>query len=68
MVDYAEKLLAIAKSGKAIALAFIRRDKKSIVDEINNLIIHAIELKQWVLKHYEDNKYTQLATSNCGDG
>lgn len=56
MVDYAEKLLAIAKSGKAIALAFIRRDKKSIVDEINNLIIHAIELKQWVLKHYEDNK------------
>lgn len=56
MVDYAEKLLAIAKSGKAIALAFICHDKKSIVDEINNLIIHAIELKHWVLKNYEDNK------------
>jgi vacuolar-type H+-ATPase subunit C/Vma6 len=51
MIDYAEKLLAIAKNYKNIATLLITRDKKSTVDEINDLIINAIELKQWVIKH-----------------
>jgi hypothetical protein len=50
MIDYAEKLLAIDKSYKLLATLLIKRDKKSIIDETNNLIIHAIELKQWVEK------------------
>ena len=50
MFDYAEKLLAIAKNYKNIATLLITRDKKSTVDEINDLIINAIELKQWVIK------------------
>ena len=50
MIDYAEKLLAIAKSYKLLATLLINRDKKSIIDETNNLIIHAIELKHWVEK------------------
>lgn len=55
MIDYAEKLLAISKNYKAIATLLITQDTKSTVDEINNLIINAIELKQWVLKHNENN-------------
>lgn len=51
MIDYAEKLLAIAKSYKLLATLLIKRDKKSIIDETNSLIIHAIELKQWVEKN-----------------
>jgi len=55
MIDYAEKLLAIAKNYKTIATLLITRDKKSTVDEINDLIINAIELKQWVIKQHENN-------------
>jgi hypothetical protein len=51
MIDYAEKLLAIAKNYKAIATLLITQDTKSTVDEINDLIINAIELKQWVVKN-----------------
>jgi len=50
MIDYAEKLLAIAKSYKLLATLLINSDKKSIIDETNNLIIHAIELKHWIEK------------------
>jgi hypothetical protein len=55
MIDYAEKLLAIAKNYKAIATLLITMDTKSTVDEINDLIINAIELKQWVIKN--ENKF-----------
>ena len=55
MIDYAETLLAIAKNYKNIATLLIKQDSKSTVDEINNLIINAIELKQWVLKN--ENKF-----------
>lgn len=55
MIDYAEKLLAIAQNYKAISKLLIMQDSKSTVDEINNLIINAIELKQWVIKN--ENKF-----------
>jgi len=51
MIDYAEKLLALSSGCKAIAKALIKGSKQSIIDEINDLIIHAIELKQWVEKN-----------------
>jgi hypothetical protein len=51
MVDYAEKLLAIAKNYKAISTLLIKEDSQSTVNEINDLIINAIELKQWVVKN-----------------
>jgi len=56
MIDYVEKLLAIAKNYKAISKLLITENKESTVNEINDLIINAIELKQWVQKHYENNK------------
>jgi hypothetical protein len=51
MIDYAEKLLAIAKSYKLLAVLLIKCDKKSIIDTIDDLIINAIELKHWVNKN-----------------
>jgi len=56
MIDYAEKLLDIARNYKAISKLLITEDKESTIDEINSLIINAIDLKQWVLKQNENNK------------
>lgn len=59
MIDYAEPLLAMAKNQKTIAKLLIIEDDESTVDEINDLIINAIELKQFVLKRKkqrENNK------------
>ena len=56
MIDYAEKLLDIARNYKVISKLLITEDKESTIDEINSLIINAIDLKQWVLKQNENNK------------
>lgn len=56
MKDYAEPLLAINRNHKSISNLLIKRRFMSSVDEINDLIINAIELKQIVLKLHEDNK------------
>jgi hypothetical protein len=55
MIDYAEKLLDIARNYKAISKLLITEDKESTIDEINSLIINAIDLKQWVINHNETN-------------
>ena len=58
MIDYAEKLLALARNQKAIAKLLIIEDDKSTIDEINDLIINAIDLKHFILKRKkrEDNQ------------
>ena len=58
MVDYAEKLLALARNQKTIAKLLIIEDDKSTIDEINDLIINAIDLKHFILKRKkrEDNQ------------
>ena len=58
MVDYAEKLLALARNQKTIAKLLILEDDESTIDEINDLIINAIDLKHFILKRKkrEDNQ------------
>jgi len=56
MIDYVEPLLAIAKNYKAISKLLITEDEESTVNEINDLIINAIELKMWIKKKNENNK------------
>jgi hypothetical protein len=51
MIDYSESLLAIAENHKTITKLLLDRNTKSSVDEINNLIINAIDLKQWISKN-----------------
>ena len=56
MKDYAEPLLAIDRNHKVISNLLLKRNFISSVDEINDLIINAIELKQIVTKLHENNK------------
>ena len=50
MIDYAEKLLAMAQNQKTIAKLLILEDDESTIDEINDLIINSIDLKHFLLK------------------
>lgn len=56
MIDYAENLLAMARNQKTIAKLLIIEDDESTIDEINDLIINAIELKQFVLKRKQQRE------------
>jgi hypothetical protein len=61
MIDHAEPLLAIAKNYKTISKLLIIEDDESTVDEINDLIINAIDLKQFILKKKKKNEnYKQI--------
>jgi len=55
MKDYSEPLLAIDRNHKAISNLLLKRRFMSSVDEINDLIINAIELKHIVMKLNENN-------------
>lgn len=56
MIDYAENLLAMARNQKTISKLLILEDDESTIDEINDLIINAIELKQFVLKRKQQRE------------
>jgi hypothetical protein len=56
MIDYAEPLLAIAKNYKTISKLLILEDDESTVDEINDLIINAIDLKMFIKKKKNAHK------------
>lgn len=56
MIDYAEPLLALAKNQKTIAKLLILDDDESTIDEINDLIINAIELKAFIVKRKRERE------------
>ena len=54
MIDWAEKLLALTNGIKKIGWCLLKRQKKEAINAINDLIIDAIELKQWLLNNDSD--------------